>query len=61
VAPGQSGTLAGGILAAVYLSFMLAPPVIGWLAELFSLQAALLTVGLSGLGMLWLARDVDSA
>ena len=59
LAPGQSGAIAGGILAAVYLSFMVTPPVIGWLAEFFSLQAALLTVGLSGLGMLWLARGVE--
>jgi MFS family permease len=58
-APGQSGAIAGGMLTAVYLSFMIAPPLIGWLAELFSLQAALLVVGVSGLGMLGLAWGVD--
>jgi MFS family permease len=58
LAPGNSGAIAGGMLAAVYVSFMLCPPLIGWLADWFSLQAALLTVGLSGLGILWLARGV---
>jgi MFS family permease len=60
LAPGRSGALAGGLLAAVYVSFMVCPPVVGWLADWFSLQAALLTVGLSGLGIAWLARRVDA-
>ena len=47
------------MLAAVYLSFLICPPVIGWLAELVSLQAALLTVGLSGVGVLWLAQQAE--
>ena len=61
LAPGQSGALAGGLLAAVYVSFMVSPPLIGWLAELFSLQVALLTLALSGLGILWLAPRAAAA
>ena len=57
--PGSSGAVAGGMLAAVYVSFLICPPLIGWLAELVSLQAALLTVGLSGLGIRSLSRAVD--
>lgn len=53
-APGNSGAIAGGMLAAVYLSFMVSPPLIGWLADLFSLQAALAILGLSGLAIVWL-------
>lgn len=60
LAPGRSGALAAGMLAAVYVSFMVGPPLIGWLAELFSLQAALLTLALSGLGILWLAPRAAS-
>jgi len=37
------------------------PPLIGWLAEFFSLQAALVTLGVSGLGMLYLARGVETS
>jgi MFS family permease len=59
LAPGNSGAIAGAMLAAVYLSFMITPPLIGWLAEFLSLQAALVTLGLSGLGMLALARGLD--
>ena len=61
LAPGNSGAVADGMLAAVYLSFLICPPVIGWLADLVSLQAALLTVGLSGLGILWLAQEAEGA
>lgn len=60
LAPGQSGGLASGMLAAVYASFIFSPPLIGWLAELFSLQAALLTLGVAGVMTLWLARGLKT-
>jgi fucose permease len=59
LAPGQSGAVAGGLLAAVYLSYVLWPPLIGALAERFSLQAALAVIGLSGAAVLLLARGVE--
>jgi MFS family permease len=51
-APGQSGAVAGGIMAAAYLGFIACPPGIGWLAQAFSLRAALAAVGVSGVLML---------
>jgi fucose permease len=56
--PGQTGPIAGGMMAAAYAGFILCPPLVGWLAELADLQAALVCVGLSGLPVLWLARAV---
>jgi MFS family permease len=58
LAPGNSATLTGGIMAAAYSGFIVCPPLTGWIADRFSLQAALITVGLSGLVVLWLARRV---
>lgn len=58
LAPGQSGAVSGGMLAAVYLCFVLCPPLIGALADHFSLQAALVTIGLSGVIVLVLTRGV---
>ena len=52
LAPGHSGAVSGGLMAAVYLAFAVCPPLVGWLAERASLQAALLVVGLSGAGIL---------
>jgi MFS family permease len=54
LAPGHSGAVSGGLMAAVYLAFTVTPPLVGWLAERASLQAALLVVGLSGAGILGL-------
>ncbi len=54
LAPGHSGAVSGGLMAAVYLAFAVCPPLVGWLAERASLQAALLVVGLSGAGILGL-------
>jgi MFS family permease len=54
--PGQTGAVAGGVLAAVYVSFAIAPPLIGYLGDLLSLRVALLLVGLSGLGIVRVAR-----
>lgn len=58
LAPGQSGAVSGGMLAAVYLSFTISPPLIGALADRFSLQVALVLVGVSGVGVLLLTRGV---
>jgi MFS family permease len=59
VAPGQTGVVAGAMLAAVYLSFTLSPPLIGWVAELGSLQIALAIVGLGGAATVWLAQHAS--
>ena len=48
--------VAGGVLAAVYVSFAIAPPLIGYLGDLLSLRVALLLVGVSGLGIVRVAR-----
>jgi MFS family permease len=58
LAPGQTGAVAAGVLAAVYVSFMITPPSIGYLAQISSLSIAFLIVGFIGLGMFKLARDV---
>jgi MFS family permease len=57
-APGNTAALTGGIMAAAYSGFILCPPLTGWIADRFSLQAALITVGFSGLAVIWLARRV---
>ena len=56
--PGHSGAITGAIMAVAYSGFIVIPPLTGWLADLFSLQIALVSVGLSGLAILWLARGV---
>ncbi|PLS83300.1 MAG: hypothetical protein CYG59_01730 [Chloroflexi bacterium] len=56
VLPGQSGALTGALMTLAYLCFMLAPPVIGWLAEWSSLRIAFIVVGLCGVGTVWNAR-----
>ena len=58
--PGDSGGVAGGMMAASNAGFILCPPLLGWLAELFASWhlAALLCVGLSGLGALIMVRGV---
>jgi MFS family permease len=61
VEPNNSGAVAGGLMAAAYATFVVVPPVTGWLAQAFSLKVALLTVGLSGLMILWLARNIDGS
>jgi MFS family permease len=58
LAPGRSGAIAGAIMAVAYTSFIICPPLIGWLAEAASLQAALLLVALTGAILLGLARTV---
>lgn len=58
--PGNSGAVAGGIMAGAYVCFIVSPPVIGWAAELLSFRAAWLAVGLSGLLIVWLARGLHT-
>jgi MFS family permease len=59
LAPGQSGAIAGGILATVYLGFVLSLPLVGWLAEFKSLQVALFgSVAFSGLVVIGLTRNI---
>jgi MFS family permease len=54
--PGRSGAVAGGILAALYFSFVVGSPLIGWLGELLTLRISMFTVSLCGLGIVVLAR-----
>lgn len=56
--PASSGAVTGAIMTVTYLSFVVCAPLVGWMAELVSLQTALMTVALSGLGVLWLARTI---
>lgn len=58
LAPGQNTTVTSGIMALAYTGFIICPPLTGWIADLYSLKAALVLVGLSGLGVIWLARRV---
>jgi len=55
-APKQTGAISGGVLAAFYVGLMVTSPTVGVLADTFSLNVAFLVVGLSGLGISWLAR-----
>ena len=48
VLAGQSGALTGALMTMAYVCFMLAPPVIGWVAEWSSLRMAFTLVGLCG-------------
>jgi fucose permease len=57
---GSSGEVTGAMLIVVAVAFMIGPPLIGWLAELISLQGALLVVGFCGLGMFWLSRQLPT-
>lgn len=56
--PGDSGAVASALIAMVYVCLVICPPLVGWLADLFSLQVAWVIVGLSGLAIAWLARGV---
>lgn len=55
VLPGQSSALTGALMVMTYLCFMLAPPVIGWIAQWTSLRVAFVLVGLCGFGTLYYA------
>jgi fucose permease len=57
---GSSGEVTGAMLIVIAVAFMIGPPLIGWLAELVSLQGALLIVGFCGLGMFWLSRQLPT-
>ena len=59
--PGNSGAVAGGMMAFSYLGFVIVPPSTGWLAQLTSLHIALLIVGVCGVVMLWLVRNIGDA
>ena len=56
--PGQTAMVTSGIMALAYTGFILCPPLTGWIADLISLKAALVVVGLSGFGIIWLVRRV---
>lgn len=58
LAPGNSAAVTGGIMSVAYVSFIIAPPLIGWAAELFSLRAAFVIVALTGALLIGLARNI---
>ncbi len=58
-APGQTAMVTSGIMAIAYTGFIICPPLTGWIADLYSLKAALVVVGLSGFCIMWLARGVE--
>ncbi len=60
LAPGQSGAVTGAIMSVAYLSFIIVPPIIGWVADATSLRAALLIVALAGAIQLILTRLIPS-
>ncbi|HMO59551.1 MAG TPA: MFS transporter [Roseiflexaceae bacterium] len=60
IVPGSTGAVTGAIMAVAYFCFIVTPPLTGWIAEAFTLQAALLSVGLSGAAILLLASRVGS-
>jgi hypothetical protein len=61
---GAQGVLWAELVSALRLSkstfgaVQLVSPLTGWVADQFSLEAALITVGFSGLAVIWLARRV---
>lgn len=59
LAPGRSAAVTGGIMAMAYLGFIVCPPLTGLVADLASLQVALLLIGLVGIATVALARTVD--
>lgn len=59
LAPGRSAAVTGGIMAMAYVGFIVCPPLTGLVADLASLQVALLLVGLVGLATVALARTVE--
>jgi fucose permease len=61
VLPGQSGILTGVIMTSAYLAFLLTPPVVGWVAELASLRAAMAIVLVCGAGIVLLASRLARA
>lgn len=61
LAPGKSGSVTGAIMSVAYLSFIVCPPLIGWVAEIVSLRAALLIVVCIGILQLVLARTIPAA
>lgn len=56
MAPGKTAAITGGVMATAYAGFIICPPLVGVVAEWVSLQAALLSIGLSGIALLFLAR-----
>jgi MFS family permease len=58
IAPGKSGSVTGAIMSVAYLSFIICPPLIGWVAEMVSLRAALLIVVVIGIAQFALARSI---
>lgn len=55
ILPGRSGLLTGVIMSSSYAAFMITPPIVGWIAELNSLRAAMLLILVCGAVLLFLA------
>jgi hypothetical protein len=57
--PDHSDAAANGIVATIYLGYVVAAPTVGWLAEALGMHVALpLILGVVALAMAWLSRDM---
>jgi MFS family permease len=61
LAPGNAGAVTGALMSAAYLGFIICPPLIGWIAELISLRAALVLIGASGVAIIALVGGLHRA
>ncbi len=61
VAPRQSAAITGAIMSAAYASFIVGPPLIGWVADALALRTALMLVVVMGIAGVLLARRVRLA
>ncbi len=57
LSPNNSGAIAAAIMMAAYVSFIIAPPLYGWLAEFSSLQFAMIIVLICGVLTLWFSIE----
>ena len=56
--PGRAAEVTGAVMGAIYLAFALCGPVVGWMAEWLSLNAAIAVVCASGMAIPMLARKM---
>jgi MFS family permease len=59
IAPGNSATIAGAMMAGAYAAFIVCPPTMGYVADLFSLRTSFVLIGLAGLAILWLGNGIN--
>jgi MFS family permease len=61
VAPRQTASITGAMMTAAYVSFIVGPPLIGWLADALALRTAFLLVVVMGAACVLLARRLRLA